>query len=182
MFVSTSLTLSEATDVVNARTGGTGRGPIWEALKEGALHADLWEGSWHNLSDHKWRSLPPERRIDPPINWPVSPYALFPNLPTGWDVKIDRRALDKLWPETPKLNDFTASDRTGAPGRPNSAHLVEAEFKRRAAAGDIETTLSEQAKALSEWLGKAHPTLAQMVSGTIENRIRTLWRDRLPRN
>jgi hypothetical protein len=46
-----------------------------------------------------------------------------------------------------------AQYRTGAPGRPSSAQLVEAEFRRRRDANETCRSLSGEAQYLEEWLG-----------------------------
>lgn len=72
-----------------------------------------------------------------------------------------------IWPFTTE-----PPQKTGAPGRPSSAHLVAAEFERIVAAGEIRKTLAEQARVLEAWLKKRHPPEKPMTPKTIENRIR----------
>jgi hypothetical protein len=61
---------------------------------------------------------------------------------------------------------------TGAPGRPGSKHLVDEEFKRRAATGEAEETLSSEASYLSKWLTRAYPQYPPMTVKSVENAIR----------
>lgn len=91
MFLSKHMTLHEAWQIVNERTNSTGRGPIWQALKEGAVSAELWQ-------DEKWIPAQAKWWNDPEINWPVSPYGLFPNLPDASTFRVERRIIDELWP------------------------------------------------------------------------------------
>ena len=91
MFLSKHMTLHEAWQVVNERTNSTGRGPIWHALKEGAVSAELGLGE-------KWFPVQAKWWIDPEINWPVSPLGLFPNLPDASMFRVERRVIDELWP------------------------------------------------------------------------------------
>ena len=91
MFLSKHMTLHEAWQIVNERTNSTGRGPIWQALKEGAVSAELWQ-------DEKWIPAQAKWWNDPEINWPVSPYGLFPNLPDASMFRVERRIIDELWP------------------------------------------------------------------------------------
>jgi hypothetical protein len=91
MFLSKHMTLHEAWQIVNERTNSTGRGPIWQALKEGAVSAELWQ-------DEKWIPAQAKWWNDPEINWPVSPYGLFPNLPDASMFQVERRIIDELWP------------------------------------------------------------------------------------
>jgi hypothetical protein len=62
--------------------------------------------------------------------------------------------------------------RTGAPGRPTSRQLIEGEFDRRVAAGDVLSTLAAEAKHLESWLQLEHPDAPSMTARTIENTIR----------
>ena len=81
--------------------------------------------------------------------------------------------------------DLPANSRTGAPGRPTSRHLVEAEAQRRAQSGMTHPTVAAEARALAVWLA-ARPDaaeLAPMTARTIENVIRDFHREtRTPRN
>jgi hypothetical protein len=170
MFLSKHMTLHEAWQIVNERTNSTGRGPIWQALKEGAVSAEFWRGDkWIPIEANWWNV--------PEINWPVSPLGLFPNLPDASMFRVERRRIDELWPpsELP-TNAETASDHSGAPGAPSSSHLVAAEFARRQQSGAIESNLTRQAAVLEAWLKTTYPGLRPMSAGTIENFIRAAWR------
>jgi len=68
------------------------------------------------------------------------------------------------------------SDRTGARGRPTSAHLVIAEFQRRVDARQVLPTLAGEAKHLSTWLLTTCPDLAPMKPTSVESRIRGAYR------
>lgn len=61
---------------------------------------------------------------------------------------------------------------TGAPGRPSSASLVDAEFQARVASGRCDKVLSREAKELEGWLRATYPNHPRMTARTIENRIR----------
>jgi hypothetical protein len=89
----------------------------------------------------------------------------------------------RWWPEGHSAPDQIPL-RTGAPGRPTSMHLIQAEHAARWDRGDAESSLKAEAVALRDWfIGGAHagpvPT-----AGTIENRIRNEHRSRIgkPRN
>lgn len=73
-------------------------------------------------------------------------------------------------PETPDLG------RNGAPGRPSYIHLIEAEFKRRQAAGRLESSLTKEAHALADWFQKAHPKCRPYTAKTIYNKLGSLYR------
>jgi hypothetical protein len=92
MYLSKHMTLHKAWQIVNERTNSTWRGPIWQALKEGALSAELWQGEkWIPVQATWWND--PDK-----INWPVSPLGLFPNLPVASMFQVERRIIDELWP------------------------------------------------------------------------------------
>ena len=67
--------------------------------------------------------------------------------------------------------------RTGAPGRPTSKQLVEAEFKDRCKRGDVETKLAREGVVLSKWLRDTHSLQPQMTPKTISNVLRTLFHE-----
>jgi hypothetical protein len=54
--------------------------------------------------------------------------------------------------------------------------LVQAEFERRIAASTVLESLKGEAQALSDWLGRNHPGLAQMSRKTVETCIRESYR------
>jgi hypothetical protein len=75
--------------------------------------------------------------------------------------------------------DWTEPDprRTGFPGRPpKGKHLIEREFQRRADAGEVCSTLHDEADALLEWLISEHPSAPPPTVKTIKNNIRSLYR------
>ena len=67
--------------------------------------------------------------------------------------------------------------RTGTPGRPTSKQLVEAEMKRRAAAGLMRTSLKAEAEELATWLQETHPLAPRMGPKTMQNALRALYRE-----
>ena len=66
--------------------------------------------------------------------------------------------------------------RSGYPGRPSVRNLVEAELRRRAAAGECRGSLREEAEDLFAWVKQAHPDAPHPTPKTIENQIRHLRR------
>ncbi|KQZ29154.1 hypothetical protein ASD50_18355 [Mesorhizobium sp. Root552] len=66
---------------------------------------------------------------------------------------------------------------TGAPGRPTSMHLVEAEFQRRAGAGLLNGSLRTESDHLAKWLANNHLSMPQTTSKTIQNRIRAKYKN-----
>ena len=66
---------------------------------------------------------------------------------------------------------------TGMPGRPSSGkEIIEVEFRRRVAAGDIESSLAAQCRVLEGWYRENHPRQRCPTAKTIENNLRSAWR------
>ena len=81
--------------------------------------------------------------------------------------------------EPPTVDPF----RTGAPGRPTAAHMIAAEAKRIISSGEVvpqRRGLARFARDLSDWWEqerlKLTPPGPAMKAGTIENKVRKLWR------
>ena len=98
------------------------------------------------------------------------------------NIYVKQEDVNRSWPAASVNKLPSATDKTGAPGRPSSKHLVEAEFKRLCSIGELESTLGAQAKRLSNWLKTGQPRLAQMKPKTIETLIRVAYRSAKPRN
>lgn len=76
-------------------------------------------------------------------------------------------------------SDAALPERTGAPGRPTSMHLVTDEYHARWERGDVLDSIGEEAEALSRWLTKTHPTAPKLTAKTIANSLRSEHRRRL---
>lgn len=86
-------------------------------------------------------------------------------------------AVAHTQPSAPSDDQSTSQEyRTGLPGRPSIAHLVDDEFCRRAKAGECEKTLTKEAKAIHEWVTENHPNAPHSTPKTIENHIRDDYR------
>jgi hypothetical protein len=68
---------------------------------------------------------------------------------------------------------------TGAPGRPTSMHLVEAEFRARWERGEVQKSIGAEADALCAWLKAAHPEAPRLTPKSIANRLRHEHRERI---
>jgi hypothetical protein len=71
--------------------------------------------------------------------------------------------------------------RTGAPGKPTSMHLVEAEFRARCDRGEAKPTIGDEAEILAEWLRRTHPNAPPLTPKTVKNQLRAAhreWRDK----
>jgi hypothetical protein len=77
-------------------------------------------------------------------------------------------------PDATKLFSY----KSGAPGRPTSKHLVKMEFDARYQRGDAARSVKLEATALASWLGETHPNAPQLTTKTIENQIRSTFRNR----
>jgi hypothetical protein len=69
-----------------------------------------------------------------------------------------------------------APTETGAPGRPSSMYLVEAEFKARCTRGAVAANLSGEAETLAKWLHDAHPDKPPLKPKSICNNLRAAFR------
>jgi hypothetical protein len=68
--------------------------------------------------------------------------------------------------------------RTGAPGRPSRGmHLVRREFDQRRIANECKPSLREEATELERWFHNFFPTAQPVKRKTIENNIRSDYRD-----
>ena len=66
---------------------------------------------------------------------------------------------------------------TGLPGRPPKLkHLIEQEFRRRAEAGEVCSSLAAEARALRDWAAESHPKAPTPTEKTIANNIRDPYR------
>lgn len=70
---------------------------------------------------------------------------------------------------------------SGVSGRPTSRSLIVVEMERRHGAGLLEESLAKEAAELSTWLQATHPQAPQMIPKTIEEAIRTEYRELNPR-
>jgi hypothetical protein len=66
--------------------------------------------------------------------------------------------------------------RSGAPGRPTSMHLVQAEFKARCDRNEVAASLAEEAQHLADWLRSAHPGAPALKVKSIKNNLRAAYR------
>lgn len=73
-------------------------------------------------------------------------------------------------------NNYTSDYKTGAPGRPTSVFLLEAELNERARRDELEPTLSKQVDSLLEWLRSTHPQSPPIKKKAAENALRVLYK------
>ncbi len=109
--------------------------------------------------------------IESPARWFA--WALEKNLPIADTVRAKMMRGDSV----DEKADAPDPHSSGFPGRPPKAkHLIEQEFRRRADAGEVCSTLPEEAGALLEWLKGEHPSAPPPTVKTIKNNIRGLYR------
>jgi hypothetical protein len=108
-----------------------------------------------------------------------------PKLPQGEDAKWELEkvrfarepgrvyAVEKLFPRKPAP--FMP---TGAPGRPSKGmHVIRIEFDRRRIANECKPSLREEAAELEDWFRDCYATAQPVKRKTIENNIRSDYRD-----
>ena len=91
-----------------------------------------------------------------------------PTLPNSCDTEPMRLARNSALSD--ELTYFT-----GAPGRPTSTHLVEAEMRRRFAAGEQACSMRLEAEQLSAIIRLKYPMAARITPKTIQNRFGALY-------
>lgn len=82
-------------------------------------------------------------------------------------LQVEKHDIWTLWP-------FTAiePERSGAPGKPTSMHLVVAELERRAVSGEMLDSIVAESRALSAWLATNHAKKPQAKPKAVETGIR----------
>ncbi len=93
-------------------------------------------------------------------------------------IQVHQPDIRRLWPFGQDDLPPISSDRTGAPGRPTSMHLIRAEFAARQARGETAPNLSAEASALVDWLGRTHGHLPRPSKKTVMNGLRDVYRAR----
>ncbi len=86
-------------------------------------------------------------------------------------ILLDRSAAP------PQAEGTVMSLRTGLPGKPTSWYLIEAECRRRSAAGEQHDTKAEWARVLRAWIVSQHPGMPPPTEKTIANRLTELLRE-----
>ena len=92
-----------------------------------------------------------------------------------YQVVIRSDQLQSVWPSIPNdglaYSQRSEVDRSGAPGKPSSMHLVEWELDRREDAGERHPTIKEWSDVLSQWLAENHRGAPRATSKTISNAL-----------
>ena len=90
-------------------------------------------------------------------------------------LMVHKSEVAKLWPFATVV-ETAAQFRTGAPGRPSSIHLVEAEFRDRCIRNEVKPSLAAEAEVLAAWLNDKYPSSPRLTPKTIQNRLRSAYR------
>jgi len=99
--------------------------------------------------------------------------------PSWWTDATDVAVQSGRTGHIESASDAALPERTGAPGRPTSMHLVTVEYQGRWERGDVLDNIGEEAEALSRWLTNTHPTAPKLTAKTIANNLRSKHRRRL---
>jgi hypothetical protein len=93
-------------------------------------------------------------------------------------LQVRKKHVFKLWP----FESNQAQYRTGEPGRPSPMPLVEQELRSRLDQNITESTLTDEAIYLFDWLKKNHPGAPPLKPKTIRNRMASMYRQGRARN
>ena len=153
--------------------GFDARESVRRALAEGQSEALLRTpiGERHPIPQRMWDKEPVAEKVFPwfengwmrmRLQLRVGPYV------KGW-VFIRNGALPRILGQADRYH-------TGVPGRPSIGQLIVVEFKRRSEAEERSPTLHAEAKVLQDWAKSEHSEAPTPTVGTIENQIRSLYR------
>jgi hypothetical protein len=88
-------------------------------------------------------------------------------------LMVEKGDVRAIWP----FGSSAPIVESGSPGRPTSAHLYFAELERRADSGELDESIVQETKYLSQWLATKHPDKPQAKPKSIEAAIRTRYYD-----
>jgi hypothetical protein len=147
---------------------------LWQALRNSAI-----EASGVELTTQKREVIDALRLQDLTLGVMNNRDVLLIRRPIGIGpvryviITIPRVAVCDHWQADmlrSSASDLTQS-RSGAPGRPTSMHLIEAEFRHRCEEGLVKEHISDEATFLSSWLKASHPQEHPTTAKTIRNKL-----------
>jgi hypothetical protein len=99
-------------------------------------------------------------------------------------VQVLKSDIARHWPfdSLPKAPSDQGPVASGAPGRPSSMHLVEAEFEAREARGELKGSIAEESRALADWLRVQHPRNPKLEPKSIRNKLASRIRAAIAKN
>jgi hypothetical protein len=154
--------------------------PVTTELKDGAVEVDLspriivpyeaddWTEDSCAAAFSRLAEAPSVQHF-PIVSHVLASIELSPEEFFRW-VEASGFDVPKFWKRDSAGN--ASEYRTGAPGRPSSSQLVEAELDRRAASGIRSSSATKEAEYLAGWLKITHPLAPQMSAKTILNKLR----------
>jgi hypothetical protein len=90
---------------------------------------------------------------------------------TRWSqLMVMKSEIARYWPFERERN--PSETHSGGAGRPSAMHLVEAEYDRRRALGELHGRIGAVAADLERWIKGAHPGLRTPTAATIANVLR----------
>jgi len=97
----------------------------------------------------------------------------------GWRRLMVRKSdIARIWPFDvgAAMSLGPTQYRTGAPGRPSSMFLVEAEFARRCDGGEVAETVTRESEQLASWFKESHLAAPPLTAKTIRTKIAARFR------
>lgn len=138
--------------------------PFASASNEMMMGENLYLRSYPYIDEEHWRD-----GLDD---------ALANRSETRWSrLMVAKDDIREIWPY-----DLSRPNRSGAPGRPTSMHLVLEELARRGAVNELEASVGAEAAALATWLSATCTGVPSLTAKTIANRIRSIFRELKARN
>lgn len=92
-----------------------------------------------------------------------------------WDEVLVNRS--ELVDYITKQGSHVYPAKSGGAGRPSSMYLIEGEMVRRAAAGALMSSITEESAYLASWIKTAHPLSPPTTAKTVANSLRDKYRE-----
>ena len=130
-----------------------------------------------------------QRRDIPPELWPLLTFGYRFLVVSGNGLSYDQVLVREVWPGTrssaerqqdgarPPMQPHHAAR---GPGRPSIMPSIEAEMRRRADSGEIESSLSREAEALAIWAQEQFTDAHVPKPGSIERQLGRVYRELNP--
>jgi len=155
------------------------RANLWKALGDASLQAtgiDRRRGERVAIQADHWRDLEITEEHNRVIL--LARRANRVSGPGFDDVVLLRQRVVALWPSNPS-KESPPETHSGGAGRPSAMHLVEAEYERRTALGELNGRIGQVSEILAEWAHETYPDLRTPGPGTIANVLRARHRKAL---
>jgi hypothetical protein len=126
------------------------------------------------IPPHLWQALRPDFKNSAAVGGGLRISAILVRRATGADQ--ERTAVSSAVEERPD-SDPDAIPEARPPGRPSIMPKIEAELRRRAAAGQLRDTLGAESKVLARWAQTTHPDEGPPRAKSIERRLGRLYQE-----